>query len=115
MRDDVLRSDDFFDVAQHPTLSFRSIEVQADSPTTLRVTGDLTIRGITRRLTMPVSVLGVNRVDGVGEIAGFETHFTIDRTSFGVNGTRWSGRRLSLSREVEIELRLAAQEPQDRQ
>jgi hypothetical protein len=51
-------------------------------------------------------------VPGVGDVAGFETRFTIDRTAYGVNGARWSGGRLSLSREVEIELRLAAQADQ---
>jgi polyisoprenoid-binding protein YceI len=109
MRDSVLRSDDFFHVERFPTMSFRSVAVQADNPMTLRVTGDLAIRGVTHRITMPVVVLGTSKVQDVGEIAGFESRFTIDRTAFGVNGTRWSGGRLSLSREVDVELRIAAQ------
>ena len=72
------------------------------------MTGDLTIRGVTQRITIPVVVLGVTPVPGTGTMADFESRFTIDRTAFGVNGTRWSGGRLSLSREVEIELRIAA-------
>jgi polyisoprenoid-binding protein YceI len=112
MRDSVLRSDDFFDVDRFPTMSFRSVAVAADTSSTLQVTGDLAIRGVPHRITIPVTVLGTSRVHGVGDIAGFETRFAIDRTAFGVNGTRWSGGRLSLSREVEIELRLAAQADQ---
>lgn len=103
--DAVLRSDDFFDTASFPTLAFRSVEVQMESAARLRVTGDLTIRGVTRRIVVPVSV---RRTQGVAAaVTGFESRFTIDRTAFGVNGTRWSGGRLSLSREVDIELRVA--------
>jgi hypothetical protein len=92
-----------------PTMSFRSVAVQVDSLTILRVTGDLAIRGVTHRITIPVVVLGTSTVEGVGETTGFESRFTIDRTSFGVNGTRWSGGRMSLSRDVDIELHIAAQ------
>ena len=56
-RDSVVRSDDFFHVERFPTMSFRSIAVQADNPGMLPVTGDLTIRGVTHRITIPVAVL----------------------------------------------------------
>lgn len=108
MRDSVLRSDDFFDVARFPTWRFRSAAVRDEGEGRLTVDGDLTIRGVTRRMRIPVSALGVNRIDGVGEISGFETKFAVDRTAFGVNGTRWSGGRLSLGQDVDIELRVAA-------
>src|SRR5688572_25439552 len=45
-RDEVLRSDDFFDVARYPTLSFRSTRVRPLAEDRLEVTGDLTIRGV---------------------------------------------------------------------
>ncbi len=108
-RDSVLRSDDFFDVARFPVLSFRSVAVRTEKPAVLSVTGDLTIRDVTQRITIPVVVLGASLVQGVGAIGGFESRFTIDRTAFGVNGSRWSGGRLSLGHEVDIELRIAAQ------
>jgi polyisoprenoid-binding protein YceI len=103
-RDEVLRSDDFFDVARYPTLSFKSTRVRAAGPEQLEVTGDLTIRGVTRQITIPVKVLGVGSVPNEGEIAAFETQFAIDRTEFGVHGSRWSGGKLLLSKEVNLHL-----------
>jgi polyisoprenoid-binding protein YceI len=103
-RDEVLRSDDFFDAARYPTLSFKSTRVRAVSEERLEVTGDLTIRGVTRQITIPVKRLGVGEVANEGEIAAFETEFTLDRTEFGVNGSRWSGGKLLLSKEVNIHL-----------
>jgi len=58
-RDEHLRSADFFDIANHPTVTFRSTQVEAPRGLgeTLRVTGDLTIRGITRPVTLEVEGL----------------------------------------------------------
>ena len=107
-RDKTVRSDDFFDVDHYPTMTFTSTSVAAGADNTLQVTGDLTIRGVTRRITIPVKMLGRNTVPNVGELAGFETSFVIDRTEFGVNGTRWSGGKLVLSKEVAIHLTIGA-------
>ncbi len=105
-RDGVLRSDDFFDVARYPTLTFSSTRVVSRDADTLEVTGDLSIHGVTRQITVPVKLLGLTTVQNVGELAGFETSFTIDRTDFGVLGARWSGGQLLLSKEVTIHLRI---------
>jgi polyisoprenoid-binding protein YceI len=58
-RDEHLRSADFFDVANHPAVTFRSTRVEAPSGPggDLRVTGDLTIRGVTRPVTLEVEAL----------------------------------------------------------
>jgi polyisoprenoid-binding protein YceI len=58
-RDEHLRSADFLDVANHPTVTFRSTRVEAPSGAAgdLRVTGDLTIRGVTRPVTLDVEAL----------------------------------------------------------
>jgi polyisoprenoid-binding protein YceI len=58
-RDDHLRSADFLDVANHPTVTFRSTRVEAPARAggDLRVTGDLTIRGVTRPVTLEVEAL----------------------------------------------------------
>jgi len=58
-RDEHLRSDDFFDVEHHPTVTFRSTRVEAPQGPSgdLRVTGDLTIRGVTRPVTLQVEPL----------------------------------------------------------
>lgn len=78
-RDDHLRSPDFFDVASHPTLTFKSKKVAPLGENDLAVTGDLTIRGVTKEVTVPVQVLGV-----MGDKAGFQTEFTVDRKDYGV-------------------------------
>ncbi len=82
-RDDHLRSEDFFAVDQYPTLSFKSTSVEDAGGDKLNVTGDFTIRGVTKRITIPVEVLGV-----MGDKAGFATEFVIDRQEFGVNWNR---------------------------
>lgn len=83
-RDETLRSDDFLHVAKYPKMTFRSVRVVPRGRNVADVTGDLTIRGVTRRITVPVRLLGAN-----DKHAGFETSFTIDRNAFGVKGTRW--------------------------
>ena len=70
------------------------------------VTGDLTIHAVTHRITVPVKLLGLTTVPNVGELAGFGTIFTLDRTDYGVLGSRWSGGKLLLGKEVTIYLRI---------
>ena len=53
-RDDHLRSPDFFDVANHPTLTFRSTRIEANGAEELKLTGNLTIRGVTKTVTFDV-------------------------------------------------------------
>ena len=103
-RDGVLRSDDFFDVAKYPTLSFRSTRVAPAGADSLSVTGNLTIHGVTKQLTIPVHVIGARVMPGIGDFAGFETTFTIDRRDFGVLGTRWSGNKVAIDPDVLIHL-----------
>lgn len=54
-RDKHLMSSDFFDVAKHPTMTFRSTKVESDVPGKLKVTGDLTIRGVTKQVVLGVT------------------------------------------------------------
>ena len=109
-RDDVLRSDDFFNVAKFPTLEFHSTSVVRKDDDRMEVAGDLTIHGVKKRMLLPVKVLGVHAVDKANTMAGFETTFTIDRTDFGVLGFRWSGGQLTLSKEVTIHILAGAVE-----
>ena len=95
-RDRVLLGEDFFDAQHHPLMIFASTTIApGNSKDVFDVTGDITIRGVTRRITVPVKS---------GTVGGFESNFTLDRTDFGVNGTRWSGGKLQLSKEVEVHL-----------
>jgi polyisoprenoid-binding protein YceI len=103
-RDGLLRSDDFFDTKKYATLSFRSTQVTTSSADEMSVTGDLIIHGVTKRITVPVKVIGARLMPGIGDFAGFETTFTIDRRDYGVLGTRWSGNTMAIDPTVIIHL-----------
>jgi polyisoprenoid-binding protein YceI len=83
-RDKHLRSADFFDVEKHPALTFVSTAVKKADADTLEVTGDLTMHGVTKQVTVPVDFLGSMKNPRGGEKAGFETAFTLDRKDYGI-------------------------------
>ncbi|WP_193215300.1 YceI family protein, partial [Luteolibacter marinus] len=66
-RDAHLRSADFFDAQQHPTIEFNSTAVDEVDENQLIVTGELTIRGITRTISVPLELLGVD-TDPFGQL-----------------------------------------------
>lgn len=84
-RDGHLRNADFFDVEKFPTFTFKSTSVKAKDAKTLTVQGDLTVKGITKRTSIEVQVLGVMELGGGKAKAGFKTEFTINRQDFGIN------------------------------
>lgn len=83
-RDEHLRAADFFDVASHPTLTFRSTRVEAVEEGRLRVSGDLSIRGVTRPVVLDVVLAGT----GTGEAGRAGTRWTaettVDRKEYGL-------------------------------
>ena len=83
-RDQHLRSADFFYVDQFPTLTFVSSRVTRTGPQTFDVTGTLTIRGVAREVTLPVSYLGAAKDPWGNARVGFETEITINRKDFGL-------------------------------
>ena len=83
--DEHLQRDDFFDVAQFPTASFRSTSVEAAGEGQLKVAGDLTIHGVTAPMVLDVTINGVGNHPMKGiPAAGFDATATISRTAFGV-------------------------------
>jgi len=83
-RDTHLRSADFFDVATYPALTFVSSRVDRQSDDRFDVTGTLTIHGVTREVTLPVTYLGRATDPWGNERAGFESEITINRKDFGL-------------------------------
>ena len=83
-RDTHLRSADFFDVEKHPTLRFASTQVRRQGDG-FAVEGDLTIRGVTRPVTLAVSYLGKAKDPWGNERVGFEAETTINRKDYGLN------------------------------
>lgn len=84
-RDQHLRSEDFFHVEKHPRITFESTEVKKTGEGSYEVTGTLTMRGVSKEVTLPVTYLG-EVTDPWGNVkAGFETAVTLNRKDFGVN------------------------------
>jgi polyisoprenoid-binding protein YceI len=84
-RDAHLRSNDFFDMDNHPEITFVSTSVDAIGETTYRVTGDLAIKGTTRPVTIDFEYNGAV-VDPFGnQRIGFEGSVTVNRKDWGVN------------------------------
>ena len=88
MRDDHLRSADFFDAAQFPTITFQSTGIGAtslDDGAEFEVTGELTIRDVTRPVTLDVTVGGRGRDPYGNDRIAFTATTKIDRRDFGLN------------------------------
>lgn len=108
-RDTHLRSADFFDAARFPELTFASTGVRALEATRFEVTGDLSIHGVVRRVTLPVTLLGLVRTPQ-GERIGFETAFTLDRKDYGITWNRvLEGAGALLGDEVKVTISIEAQ------
>ncbi len=116
-RDAHLRSADFFDAEQYPTLTFTSTGVESGGNDTFRLHGDLTIRGETRPVTLDVEYLGAARNLQGGLSAGFTAHTRISRKDWGLTwnvGLETGGWLVGDEVRVEIDLELlsaAAEKP----
>jgi polyisoprenoid-binding protein YceI len=82
-RDTHLKSDSFFSVKQFPTITFKSSAVKKTGDKTFDVTGDLTLHGVTKTITIPLTEIGAGKTQA-GERAGFTTTFSIKRSDYGM-------------------------------
>ncbi len=100
MRDRHLKSPDFFNAKEFPEMTFKSTGWKKTGDKTYDVTGDLTINGKTKSITVPVEHVGDGKNPRGQELTGFHTTFTIDRTEFGMNyGVAESG---GLGKNVDV-------------
>ena len=108
-RDDHLRSADLFDVEHNPTATFRSTAVTRSTDTTGTLSGDLTIKGVTRPVTLEVEYLGHARDPWGNDRAVFSAHTTIDREDWGLtwNMILETG-GLLVSKEIRLEIEVEA-------
>ncbi len=82
-RDEHLRSPDFFNVNQFPVIRFKSTSVSADGDS-LTVSGDLTLHGVTRPITVVLRKNGEGQ-DPMGKYrTGYSAEFTVERSAFGM-------------------------------
>ena len=83
-RDKHLRSPDFFDAEKNPEITFKSRSIKKTGQDTYAVAGTLTMRGVAREVTLPVTYLGTARDPWGNEKAGFSTEVTLNRKDFGM-------------------------------
>ncbi|MGH8860678.1 MAG: YceI family protein, partial [Jatrophihabitantaceae bacterium] len=90
-RDDHIRTNDFLDIASYPQITFVSTAIGHNGGNDFQVTGDLTIRGVTKSVVLPLEYLG-SATDPFGNArVGFEGSLVINRKDWGVNWNAATG------------------------
>jgi polyisoprenoid-binding protein YceI len=109
-RDEHLKSADFFDVDKYPTISFISTRVHSVNGNQAQVSGDLTIHGITRQITVSVEFSGpVNDPFGDGSSMGFAVSAIINREDYRIMWNQpMANNGIMVSREVQLFIDLEA-------
>lgn len=114
-RDAHLMSADFFDAEKYPEMVFESDWVERLGPNELVAHGRLTIKGRTRKLDLPITILGVkdvpaevgDRLGGIRQVASFQSEIRIDRREFEVGVGSWA-QTLVVGGDVDISISLEA-------
>jgi polyisoprenoid-binding protein YceI len=108
-RDNHLRSNDFFDIANHPKMTFVATDIKKKADQNYAVTGDFTLRGVTKPVTFDVTVEGVAKDPWGNEVAGFSGSAKLNRKDFGLvwNAALETGGVL-VGEEVKINLEIEA-------
>ena len=107
-RDNHLRSADFFDVENHGAMTFKATEVTGGG-NGLLVTGDLSIKGVTKPVTLDVEVLGTESDPWGGTRVGFEGTGSISRKEFGIDfNIPMDGGRLLIGDKIDITVTVEA-------
>ncbi len=108
-RDEHLRSPDFFDAAQYPELTFESTGIEADGDDAFRITGNLTIHGVTQPIELRADVQGTDVDPWGNERVGLEIAGQLSRGDYGMtfNQALGSGNML-VSDKVKLALDISA-------
>jgi polyisoprenoid-binding protein YceI len=111
-RDNDLRSETYFDIAHYPTMTFHSTKIVPTGPDDATVTGDITIKRVTKSVTFPIHVVG--RIpDVAGTRVGYTGELHIDRRDFGIIDNRLTPAGILLvGYDVTIGLTVEATTPQ---
>jgi polyisoprenoid-binding protein YceI len=108
-RDEHLRSNDFFAMDEYPTITFGSTGVEQTGEAEFSLTGDLTIKGVTKAVTIPFSFEGT-ATDPFGNLrAGFEGSTVVNRKDWGINfnaGLEAGG--VLVSEKITLEFEISA-------
>lgn len=97
---------EFLDTAKFPTITFKSTKVEPTGARTAKVTGDLTLHGVTKPVTLEATFNGgykAGAMDPMGARIGFSAHGTFKRSDFGIGyGIPAPGTTLGVGDEVEV-------------
>ena len=108
-RDAHLRSPEFFDVAKFPALTFKSTQIAKVSDDELAITGDLTLHGVTKSVTLAVELGGQANDPWGGIRTGFSARTTINRKDFGLGwNTVLEAGGVLVGEKIEITLEIEA-------
>jgi len=104
MRDNDLRSPNYFDVEKYPTITFKSKSVQAAGEGKLKIVGDLTIHGVTKEVALDVDGPSAPVTDPKGNShLGASASTTVNRKDFGVGGSsNVVGEDITITIDVEL-------------
>lgn len=83
-RDKHLRGDDFFNAEKFPVITFKSTKITPVEGNKFKVDGDLTIRDVTKPVTLDAELVGMGALGAMGSRAGFQATTSIDRKDYGV-------------------------------
>ncbi len=111
MRDNHLRSADWFEADKYPYITFRSTSVRKSGKSSLIARGPITIKGVTREIELPIELLGSQPIPekmqemlgGTQEVAGFHASLKIDRSDFGVGVGSWAA-TMVVGGEIAIDI-----------
>lgn len=108
-RDAHLKSNDFFSMDEYPTITFTSTAAEVTGDDTYNLTGDLTIKGVTRSVTIPFEFTGAVVDPWGNNRIGFEGSTTVNRKDFGINfNAALEAGGLLVSDKVTLEFELSA-------
>ena len=108
-RDKHLRTADFFDVEKFPEITFKSTKIVAKGGNRYEAVGTFTLHGVSKTLTVPVTLSGIAKDPWGGERAGFSISMTLDRKDFGINFNKaLDAGGMLLGDEVEVSIELEA-------
>jgi polyisoprenoid-binding protein YceI len=111
-RDKDLRSENFFDTAKYPTMTFKSTKIEPKGKDSYEVTGEFSMHGVTKTITVPVKHGGFLKMkgrNGMNEKTGFEITFPLNRKDFGIIWNRpLDTGGFMLSDDVEINVQVEA-------
>jgi len=102
-RDGHLKGADFLDVANHPNVTFKSVSVASAGENKLSLVGDLTVRGVTKRVTVPATMMFYEVGSG-----RFRGQFTIMRKEFGI---AYDSKLNPIQKDVQVQWDIALSEP----